>query len=66
MKYSSQKEIINAALEALDTSYIGIGIKEDYSISENKDGYNFSLKFQLKEVNETDYFWLGRVSNQYY
>lgn len=69
MKITGQKEIINAVLEALDTSSIGTGIKERYSISKNNDGYNFSLKFHLKEgkeANETDYFWLGWISNQYY
>ncbi|HAR73439.1 MAG TPA: hypothetical protein DCR77_08535 [Flavobacteriaceae bacterium] len=69
MKITGQKEIINAVLEALDTSSIGIGIKERYNIIKSNDQVNYSLTFHLKEgkkVNETDYFWLGWVSNQYY
>ncbi|MDM1299928.1 hypothetical protein HXZ94_15640 [Empedobacter falsenii] len=69
MKITGQKEIINAVLEALDTSSIGIGIKERYNIKKSNDQVNYSLTFQLKEdkeANETDYFWLGWVSNQYY
>lgn len=69
MKVTGQKEIINAVLEALDTSSIGIGIKERYNIIKSNDQVNYSLTFQLKEdkkINETDYFWLGWIANQYY
>ena len=69
MKVTGQKEIINAVLEALDTSSIGIGIKERYNIKKSNDKVNYSLTFQLKEdkeSNETDYFWLGWIANQYY
>lgn len=69
MKVTGQKEIINAVLEALDTSVIGIGVKERYNIKISNDKVNYSLNFNLKEgkeANETDYFWLGWVSNQYY
>lgn len=69
MKVTGQKEIINAVLEALDTSVIGIGIKERYNIVKSNDKVNYSLTFQLKvdkEANETDYFWLGWIANQYY
>ncbi|MDM1547387.1 hypothetical protein HX096_05870 [Empedobacter falsenii] len=69
MKITGQKEIINAVLEALDTSVIGIGIKERYNIKKSNDQVNYSLTFELKEdkkVNETDYFWLGWIANQYY
>ncbi|VDH16116.1 Uncharacterised protein [Algoriella xinjiangensis] len=69
MKVTGQKEIINAVLEALDTSVIGIGIKERYNIKKSNDQVNYSLTFQLKvdkEANETDYFWLGWIANQYY
>ena len=69
MKVTGQKEIINAVLEALDTSSIGIGIKERYNIKKSNDKVNYSLTFQLKEdkeANETDYFWLGWIANQYY
>lgn len=69
MKVTGQKEIINAVLEALDASSIGIGIKERYNIKKSNDQVNYSLNFQLKEdkkVNETDYFWLGWIANQYY
>lgn len=69
MKVTGQKEIINAVLEALETSSIGIGIKERYNIVKSNDKVNYSLTFQLKadkEANETDYFWLGWIANQYY
>lgn len=69
MKITGQKEIINAVLEALDTSTIGIGMKERYNIKKSNDQVNYSLTFQLKEdkeANETDYFWLGWIANQYY
>ena len=69
MKVTGQKEIINAVLEALDTSVIGTGIKERYNIMKSNDKVNYSLNFQLKEnkkANETDYFWLGWIANQYY
>lgn len=69
MKVTGQKEIINAVLEALDTSVIGIGIKERYNIIKSNDKLNYSLNFQLKEdkeANDTDYFWLGWIANQYY
>ncbi|MGV0921895.1 hypothetical protein ACTS94_16360 [Empedobacter falsenii] len=69
MKVTGQKEIIKAVLEAIDTSVIGTGIKERYNIMKSNDNVNYSLTFQLKEdkkANETDYFWLGWVANQYY
>jgi len=69
MKVTGQKEIINAVLQALDTSSIGIGIKERYNIRKSNDKVNYSLTFELKcdkEANETDYFWLGWVANRYY
>lgn len=69
MKITGQKEIINAVSEALETSSIGIGIKERYNIVKSNDKVNYSLTFQLKvdkEANETDYFWLGWIANQYY
>lgn len=69
MKVTGQKEIINAVLEALDTSVIGIGIKERYNIIKSNNQVNYSLNFQLKEdkeANDTDYFWLGWIANQYY
>lgn len=69
MKVTGQKEIIKAVLEALDTSVIGTGIKERYNIMKSNDKVNYSLNFQLKEnkkANETDYFWLGWIANQYY
>lgn len=69
MKVTGQKEIIKAVLEALDTSSIGIGIKDRYNIIKSNDQVNYSLTFQLKEdkkANETDYLWLGWVANQYY
>ena len=69
MKITGQKEIIKAVLEALDTFVIGIGIKERYNIKKSNYQVNYSLTFQLKEdkkANETDYFWLGWIANQYY
>ncbi|WP_313094204.1 hypothetical protein [Empedobacter sp.] len=52
MKVTGQKEIINAVLEALDTSSIGIGIKERYNIKKSNDQVNYSLKFQLKKIRK--------------
>ena len=65
MKVIGQKEIINAVLEALETSSIGIGIKDRYNIVRLNDSLLFQLK-EGKKANNTDYFWLGWVSNQYY
>ncbi|GGF00187.1 hypothetical protein SAMN05443634_105166 [Chishuiella changwenlii] len=69
MEITDQNEVINAILKSLDSSIIGIGIKERYNVIKVHDETTTRLIFSLKEGKislDTDFFWLGWNANQYY